>query len=69
MKAVIGGLRTLIDLFIEDGSLSISIITSVLISAVVVHFAPARPLIGGVVLLVCCLIALVGNVLASSGRA
>jgi hypothetical protein len=69
MNAAIRVPRELVHLFIEDASLSILIISTVLISAVVAHFAPARSLISGIVLLAGCLIALLANVLASSGRA
>jgi hypothetical protein len=68
MKALPETLRALLHLFIEDGSLTILVVTSVLVSAIVIHFLPARPLVGGIVLLAGCLLSLLGNVLTASGR-
>jgi hypothetical protein len=58
--------RELFGLFVDDGSLALSVLALIAFTAVVLWAAPDRPLVGGGVLLFGCLAALLINVAKSA---
>jgi hypothetical protein len=68
MKTLINILRELAGLFIDDGLLALAIGVVVVLAAIVAAIAPAVPIAAGIVLLVGCLGALVGNVMRAGKR-
>jgi hypothetical protein len=68
MTAFLTVLRALARLFVDDGSLALAIIATIVLAAGVVAFAPGQPIIAGVVLLGGCLAVLSGNVVAAARK-
>jgi hypothetical protein len=68
MKTLIGIFRELAGLFVDDGLLALAIGVVVVLAAIVAAVAPGVPIAAGIVLLVGCLGALVGNVMRAGKR-
>ncbi len=68
MSAIVGVLREVVALFIDDGLLALSIVAVVASAAVVATLAPAMPIVAGVVLLGGCLAVLLGSVMRAPPR-
>jgi hypothetical protein len=68
MRTVIAIARELFGLFVEDGSLALSVLALIAFAAVVLWAVPDRPLVGGGVLLFGYLAALFINVAKSARK-
>ncbi|TMH34802.1 MAG: hypothetical protein E6H59_14270 [Betaproteobacteria bacterium] len=68
MRTLIGIFGELAGLFIDDGLLALAIGVVVVFAALVAAIAPAVPIAAGIVLVVGCLGALVGNVTRAGKR-
>jgi hypothetical protein len=62
MKILVGVLRELTGLFIDDGMLALALLAVVALAALVAWAVPASPLATGAVLLLGCLAALIASV-------
>jgi hypothetical protein len=62
MKILIGVLRELTGLFIDDGMLALALVAVVALAALVAWAVPASPLAAGALLLLGCLAALIASV-------
>ena len=60
--------RTLVGLFVDDGSLALATLVIVLVSWILTTMMPAMPLVPGAVLLVGCLGILFANVTTAAQR-
>ena len=60
--------RMLVGLFVDDGSLALAIIATVLLSEILISLMPDKPLVPGAVLLVGCLGVLFANVMKAAQR-
>ena len=60
--------RTLVGLFVDDGSLALATLVIVLVSWILTTMMPAMPLVPGAVLLVGCLGILFANVMTAAQR-
>lgn len=63
MKPLVAISLELVGLFIDDGSLTLAILASIVLAGTYVHLLPGSPFIGGLVLLLGCLGLLLENVL------
>ena len=68
MRTLIGIFGELAGLFIDDGLLALAISVVVAFAALVAAIAPAAPIAAGIVLVIGCLGALVGNVTRAGKR-
>jgi hypothetical protein len=68
MRMFIGVLRELAGLFVDDGALALAVCAVVAVAAAVSILVPEVPIAGGVMLLVGCLCALVGNAMRAGGH-
>ena len=68
MNVLIGVLRELIGLFVDDGSLALMILAVVILAGIFVTLAPDLQLAAGAVILFGCLGVLVANVARAAGR-
>jgi hypothetical protein len=68
MNVLIGVLRELIGLFVDDGSLALMILAVVILAGIFVTLAPDLQLAAGAVLLFGCLGVLVANVARAARR-
>lgn len=68
MKILIGACRELVGLFIDDGMLALALVAVVGLAAFVAWTVPSAPLAAGLVLLLGCLGALIGNVIRAAQR-
>ena len=66
MNILVAASRTLVELFVDDGSLAIAILVIVLVSGVFSILTPDMPLVAGAVLLIGCLAALFANVMKAA---
>lgn len=68
MNTIIGALREVAGLFVDDGSLALTIVIVVVLAAIVAALAPEAPIAAGLVLLAGCLGALFDNVSRAARR-
>jgi len=68
MSGLLGLLREIAGLFVDDGRLALAILGVVLAAAIVSATMPGTPIAAGAVLLVGCLAALLVNVFIASRR-
>jgi hypothetical protein len=66
MNMLVAASRTLVELFVDDGSLAIAILVIVLVSAIFSILTPDMPLVAGAVLLIGCLAVLFANVMKAA---
>ena len=66
MKILIGVLRELVGLFVDDGMLALALIAVVALAALVAWTVSNVPMAAGLVLLLGCLGALFGNVIKAA---
>ena len=66
MNMLVAASRTLVELFVDDGSLAIAILVIVLVSAIFSILIPDMPLVAGAVLLIGCLAVLFANVMKTA---
>ena len=66
MNILVAASRTLVELFVDDGSLAFAILVIVLVSGVFSILTPDMPLVAGAVLLIGCLAALFANVMKAA---
>jgi len=63
MKLLLGALRELIGLFVDDGALALAIVAIIALAGVVAAVMPAVPAASGAILLFGCLAVLFANVM------
>jgi len=68
MNILVTASQTLVGLFVDDGSLALAIIATVLLSGILTSLMPDKPLVPGAVLLVGCLGVLFANVMKAAQR-
>jgi hypothetical protein len=68
MKTVTAIARELVGLFVDDGSLAVSVLLLIALAALILEIWPDMPLAGGGLLLFGCLAILFANTSRASGR-
>jgi hypothetical protein len=63
MNIMVAASRTLVGLFVDDGSLAIAILMIVMVSGIFSILMPDMPLVAGAMLLIGCLALLFANVM------
>jgi hypothetical protein len=66
MNMLVTASRTLVELFVDDGSLAFAILVIVLVSGIFPTLMPDMPLVAGAMLLVGCLAVLFANVMKAA---
>jgi len=68
MNILVNASQALVGLFVDDGSLALGIIATVLLSGILTSLMPDKPLVPGAVLLVGCLGVLFANMMKAAQR-